>query len=53
MSQENAICYFLEGLNKELNMEVKIKKTLTLSQAYKSARMHEAYLEVVRQSVQN
>jgi len=53
LSQENAISCFVGGLKKELNMAVKITNPITLSQAYKSARMQEAYLEAVRQPVQN
>ena len=47
MSQENALSFFVGGLKKELNMAVKIINPLTLSQAYKSATMQEAYLEAV------
>lgn len=53
LSQENAISCFIGGLKHELNMTVKVANLHTLSQAYKSARMQEAYLEAVRQPVQN
>jgi len=49
LSQENAISCFIGGLKSELNIAVKITSPISLSQAYKSARLEEAYLAAIRQ----
>ncbi|PHU07453.1 hypothetical protein BC332_23942 [Capsicum chinense] len=53
LSEKNAISCYLGKLNKKLNMVVKIENPRTLSQVYKSTRMQEAYLEAMKQPIQN
>ncbi|XP_060212277.1 uncharacterized protein LOC132639908 [Lycium barbarum] len=50
LSHENAISCFIGGLKPELNIAVKRAEPITLTQAYKSARMEEAYLAAVIKS---
>ncbi|PHU19957.1 Phospholipid-transporting ATPase 2 [Capsicum chinense] len=51
--EENAISCSIGGLKTEFNIAVKITKPSSLSQAYKSARMQEAYLFAMRQHSSN
>ncbi|PHT90349.1 hypothetical protein T459_05462 [Capsicum annuum] len=53
LSEENAISCYIGGLKTELNIAIKITKPFFLSQAYKSAKMQEAYLFAIRQHSSN
>ncbi|PHT71958.1 hypothetical protein T459_22743 [Capsicum annuum] len=53
MEEIKKVSCYLGGLKNKLNMAVKIANLRTLSQVYKSARMQEAYLEAMKQPVQN
>ncbi|PHT92339.1 hypothetical protein T459_00221 [Capsicum annuum] len=53
LSEENAISCYIGGLKIELNIAVKITKPSSLSQAYNSARMQEAYFFDMRQHSSN
>ncbi|XP_019224822.1 PREDICTED: uncharacterized protein LOC109206457 [Nicotiana attenuata] len=50
LSQENAINCFIGGLKRELNIAVKLTNPTTLSQVYRTARMHEVYLAATSSS---
>ncbi|KAF3650823.1 hypothetical protein FXO38_16948 [Capsicum annuum] len=48
LSEENTISCYIGGLSPELNIAVKITNPTSLSQVYKSARLHEAYLDAIK-----